>query len=193
MELSAIAIRNSIPFRRDAELEKRFFEIAAKYSHEDFVRFARMLAEVANELDENGPSDVLGEVYMSLELGNKWKGQFFTPYPVSKFMAEITFPGTAAEEVEAKGFVTVSEPACGSGGMVIAAAHVLKEREVNYQTSMHATCTDVDLKCVHMAYVQLSLLGIPATVVHGDTLKLEAWSFWNTPFHELFGWGRKLS
>lgn len=35
-------------------------------------------------------SDVLGEVYMELELGNKWKGQFFTPYHVSQAMASVT-------------------------------------------------------------------------------------------------------
>lgn len=63
-----------------------------------------------------------------------------------------------AGEVERKGFVTVAEPSCGSGGMVIAFAEAMKKEGVNFQGAMHATCTDIDLKCAHMAYVQLSLL-----------------------------------
>lgn len=43
-----------------------------------------------------------------------------------------------------------------------------------------------------MAYVQLSLLGIPAVVVHGNALSLEVWGVWYTPAHVMVGWGRKL-
>jgi hypothetical protein len=44
-------------------------------------------------------------------------------------------------------------------------------------------------RCVHMAYVQLSLLGIPAVVVHGNALSLDVWGVWYTPAHVLVGWG----
>jgi hypothetical protein len=43
-----------------------------------------------------------------------------------------------------------------------------------------------------MAYVQLSLLNIPAIVVHGNALSVEAWGTWFTPAHILGGWGAKL-
>lgn len=35
------------------------------------------------------PRDVLGGLYMELELGNKNAGQFFTPPYISEFMAEL--------------------------------------------------------------------------------------------------------
>ena len=54
------------------------------------------------------------------------------------------------------------------------------------------TATDVDLKCVHMAFLQLSLLNIPAVVVHGNSLSLEEYSHWFTPAHILNGWDHKL-
>ena len=47
------------------------------------------------------------------------------------------------------------------------------------------TGMDIDSKCVHMAYIQLSLYGIPAVVVHGDTLSLKTWSTWITPIYLL--------
>jgi len=42
-----------------------------------------------------------------------------------------------------------------------------------------------------MAYVQLSLYGIPAVVIHGNTLTLDEWSHWYTPLYILHGWGMR--
>jgi hypothetical protein len=57
---------------------------------------------------------------------------------------------------------------------------------------MHATCIDIDATAAHMAYVQLSLLHIPAIVVHGNTLSMEQWGYWLTPAHVLGFWDAKL-
>ena len=56
---------------------------------------------------------------------------------------------------------------------------------------MLVTATDIDLKCVHMCYLQLSLLGIPAVVIHGNSLTLEEHSHWFTPAYILDGWAWK--
>lgn len=106
-------------------------------------------------------------------------------------MASINV-GDGNPYVDRDGFVTISEPACGAGGMVIACADALHDAGRNYQQSMHATCIDIDQRCVHMTYVQLSLLNIPAIVVHGNALSVEAWGTWFTPAHILGGWGARL-
>jgi len=98
----------------------------------------------------------------------------------------------AKAEVEAKGFVDVMEPICGAGGMVIAMADALRAAGLNYQQVMHATCVDIDLRCVHMTFLQLSLLHVPAAVVHGNSLSGEVWSRWHTPAHALGGWRYRL-
>ena len=54
--------------------------------------------------------------------------------------------------------------------MIIAVVRVLKDRGVNPQRCMRVTAQDLDWKGVYMTYVQLSLLGIKAIVVQGDTL-----------------------
>ena len=54
--------------------------------------------------------------------------------------------------------------------MIIAAARVLKERGLNYQRCMKVTAQDLDWNSVYMTYVQLSLLGIDAEVIQGNTL-----------------------
>ena len=76
--------------------------------------------------------------------------------------------------------------------MVIALAQEMRELGINYQRHLHVTAVDVDVKCVHMAYLQLSLLHIPAVIVHGNSLSLEEFGRWCTPAHILDGWRWKL-
>ena len=77
--------------------------------------------------------------------------------------------------------------------MVIALAHAMKDLGINYQQHLHVTAVDVDAKCVHMAYLQLALLHIPAVIVHGNSLSLEEHAHWYTPAHILDGWRLKLA
>jgi hypothetical protein len=107
-------------------------------------------------------------------------------------MMSMMLIGDVGTEVERRGFLRVHEPACGAGGMVIAAADSIVAAGHNFQQVMHATCIDIDPCCVHMTYVQLSLLHVPATVVHGNALSMEVWGTWYTPAHILGGWTFKL-
>jgi hypothetical protein len=72
------------------------------------------------------------------------------------------------------------EPAVG-GAMVIACAQALQDMGINYQQHMHVTAVDVDERVAHMAYVQFSLLHIPAIVVVGNSLSLDVRGVWYTP------------
>ncbi|RZT29101.1 N-6 DNA methylase [Cupriavidus agavae] len=200
VELSALAISNAVDRHQFDAREKRYLEIVKRYEREDLVRFSHMLRALTMTFEArvqqlvphgDGLADVLGQTYMLLELGNDRAGQFFTPYSVSRLMASIN-NGDGNPYIDRDGFVSISEPACGAAGMVIACADALHDAGRNYQQSMHATCIDIDPRCVHMAYVQLSLLHIPAIVVHGNALSVEAWGTWFTPAHVLGGWGAKL-
>lgn len=189
-ELSAIAIRNSVDRRGWEAREQRYLQVIEPYSPEEADRFAAVLAELTTELGREH-SDVLGHLYMSLELGSDEMGQFFTPYQVSRLAAEMTGDG-AAEKLQDKDFITVSEPTCGSGGMVVALAEAMKKAGHNYQQQLHVTAQDIELTSVHMTYIALSLLHIPAVVIHGDTLSMEVRDRWFTPAHILGGWSARL-
>ncbi|WP_230851082.1 SAM-dependent methyltransferase [Ralstonia solanacearum] len=116
----------------------------------------------------------------------------FTPFEVSRMIAKMMLSGAAAE-IERKGFITLMEPAAGAGGMVIAAASALLDEGINYQQTMHATLIDVDPIACHMAYVQMSLLHVPAIVIHGNALAPNAtWGHWVTPAHVIGLWDIKL-
>lgn len=207
VELSALAISNSVDRAQFDAREKRYLDIVGKYKREEVAKFPQMLGLLVEsfelrvamigkptsgtQLTGGGLTDVLGETYMMLGLGNDRAGQFFTPYSVSRMMSMMLM-GDVGSEVERRGFIRVHEPACGAGGMVIATADSILSAGHNYQQAMHATCIDIDPCCVHMTYVKLSLLHIPATVVHGNALSMEVWGTWYTPAHVLGGWTFRL-
>ncbi|EJE6497691.1 SAM-dependent DNA methyltransferase, partial [Salmonella enterica] len=77
--------------------------------------------------------------------------------------------------------------------MVIALAQEMQDAGINYQQHLHVTAIDVDPRAVHMAYVQFSLMHIPAVVIVGNSLTLEEREHWYTPAHVLGGWNMKLA
>lgn len=75
--------------------------------------------------------------------------------------------------------------------MIIALAREMREQGINYQKRLRVTAIDVDLRAVHMAYLQFSLFHIPAVVIHGDTIRLETYSEWLSPAEIWSGQKRK--
>ena len=130
-----------------------------------------------------GFDDYLGELYMLSETSNSKAGQFFTPYSVSKACAEACIDEkTVNEYIEKDKIIKLNEPACGAGGMIIAAIDILYNRyRLNYSRNVFVECSDVDQRCVHMTYLQLSLIGVPAIVYQRDTLTMKTWQKWETP------------
>lgn len=192
VQLSAFAISNAVDLRNRDTRESDYMRIIGQYSKDEANRFPMMLAELVNGL-EDGMADVLGQVYMELELGNKDRGQVFTPYSLCQASAKMVFDKPHVDSIIAdKGYISMQEPAVGGGAMVIAFAEVMKEAGINYQQHLHVTATDVDIKAACMAYVQFSLLNIPATAIHGNTISQEEWSRWYTPAHILDGWSIRL-
>ena len=195
-ELSAISIRNNFDHGNEyANLEKRYMEIAQGYKKEYLEGFAKALGllgeKIRSAVEGNAPfADWAGELYMDSGTSNGKAGQFFTPYSVSQCMARINFP---KDEVRAKlgddpnRVLTIYEPTCGAGGLIVASIDALAEVGVNYSWNAFVDCGDIDTRCVHMTYVTLSLLGVPAVVRLGDALMMEYRQNWFTPAY-LMAW-----
>lgn len=132
---------------------------------------AQILGVITMALERNPDQDFLGKLYMSLNLGNHWRGQFFTPYDVCRMMAEINIGDGIQTEIETKGYISICDPCVGAGAMLIAAANVMKRVNVNYQTCAVLVGQDVDRIVAMMAYIQLSLLGCAGYIIVGDSLR----------------------
>lgn len=170
VKCSAIAIDNQLNFFHDKvwqDRENTYLGIMKKYTEAERMQFVKMLAMLTETFDDY-MSDVLGEIYMEAGMGSKATGQFFTPFHLSEATARMALKNEVESFDGRK--ITVNEPSTGGGGMVIAAAKVLKDNGINYQQYMDVVAQDLDWKGVYMTYLQCSLLGIPAIVVQGDSL-----------------------
>ena len=186
-ECGAIAISNAVDLAQKDKREERYLQIIRGYKPDQQKKLAEIFAKVyallASVVYDNGKfNDNLGEIFMRCNLGNKTAGQFFTPYHISELMARVTIDETLVKEkIADDGILAINDPCCGGGGMIMAALEVLHDLGVNYARNCFIEANDVDLRCVHMTYLQLALAGVPAIVRHQNTLTRECWSVWYTP------------
>lgn len=185
-QCGAIAIANKFDRRQAKKREETYLSIIKKYDKDTQQLITEIFAEISvlllSQIDM-GFDDYLGELYMLSETLNSKAGQFFTPYHVSKACAELSINKSIVNEyIEKDKILTINEPACGAGGMIIAAIDILYNRyRLNYSRNVFVECSDIDQRCVHMTYLQLSLIGVPAIVYQRDTLTMKTWQKWETP------------
>lgn len=172
---------------RDEEYEKveaQYLAAVKKYNREELDAFGKLLGITKMALWEE-KADFLGRMYMDLEISNDRSGEFFTPFEVSLMMARMIL-GDVGTHIKEKGFVTVGEPACGGGGMLLAAAKVIEEQGYNPREVMFFDATDISKPCADMAYLQTSILGLSGIVRHGNSLSMKEWSSRFTPICRVF-------
>lgn len=174
LTLSCYALANVSHFNR--ERENKYLSIIGKYKKDVREQFPKLLALVTEGF-ECGFSDFLGEVYMACDFGSDRMGQFFTPYSVCQVCAETSLP----ENLDKNRIYKVLEPACGGGAMVIALAEAFYKKGLNFQQNMYVEMTDLSWNSVCMSMIQMSLLGIPATIIHGNSLSSEVFDVFETP------------
>lgn len=165
--LTATALSQPFNFRKDRE--DRYLRIIKGYEKSEQEIFPQMLAEIVMAFQQEGFADILGELYMELQLYNKWRGQFFTPYNLCLMMSKMV-SGNPIEKIEKNGYITVNEPCCGSGAMLIAFAHSCFDAKVNYQQSVLFAAQDVDPVVARMAFISMALYGMAGYVIVGNTL-----------------------
>lgn len=185
--MAAISLRNAM--WKVQSLEDEYMSLIGKYKSEDQKRFPLLLSQLIQLLNF-APRDVLGELYQTLELSSKDKGQFFTPSQLSDAIAQMTY-GEDLEKLD-KPYITLSDPASGPGGMVLAFVKVMISKGLNPSENLWVQCVDVDRKVALMCYIQLTLWNVPAEIIVGNSLTLEYREFWYTPAHMMGNWTYKL-
>lgn len=171
VELSAIAISNACDHQsKERETrEARYMKIINSYAKKDQAIFPELLAITANALESNPDQDFLGEMFMLQNFGDHWRGQFFTPYNVSRMMAEMQTPD-AQETLDKRGWVGIHDCCCGAGSLLIAARNVFARKKVGYRQALFVA-QDIDYIAGLMCYIQLSLLGCAGYVVIADAFR----------------------
>ena len=170
VEMTAISISNSCEIRSKVkqEREERYMSIIGQYGKAEQALFPELLGILVASLERDSEQDFLGEMFMALELGNHWKGQFFTPYNVCKMMANVN-TADANDRLATKGWIGINDPACGAGATLIGVRNALELDGIG-GTQAFFVGQDIDRTAAMMCYIQLSLLGCAGYVVIADTL-----------------------
>ena len=130
--------------------------------------FSEALAILTEGLEEE-PCDFLGTVLGEWGILNKWAGQFFTPDGLCRLLADLSLKDM---QPDPNSRFMANEPSCGSGATVIHMVETLKENGFN-PWDYYVVAQDIDNRMFHSCYIQLTLLGVPATVINMNTLTLE--------------------
>ena len=189
VKMCSISIYNA--FAKNEELEKDYLNTINTYNKEDINKFPKMFSSLIAMYEESPQiKDILGEFYSLEKLGNSRLGQFFTPQHISELMAKCTIGKKEDIDkiIKEKGYITMCEPTCGAGGMVLSFAKTLKEYNINYQQNLLVEAIDISDVCTYMTYIQLSLYGIPAIVYCGDTISQKMHFKLQTPLFFLQYW-----
>lgn len=184
--------------------EEQYLKTIKQYSAKEQRIITQMFALLTMEYQDNPYQDLLGNIYMQLEIANKNAGQFFTPYNISQMSAKVTInKPMLSKQVHDKGYVSVNDPSVGAGGMLIAAAEVCSNlfKKLNYKNHVYFVGQDIDITCCHMSYIQISLLGLAGYIIHANTLTTPVVDYfkdnsliWTTPYYNMDIWqGRILS
>ena len=177
------------PVHRKKRLEQ-FKKLQEPYSDSEWQMFQQTIAEMCSVVIRNTEMgyfhDLFGETYMELGGRNTALKQDFTTNDVARLISMLTIRDDT--ELPECGYFSVSDHTCGSGALLLSCAERLQQIGFNPSAHLVVQAADLDIQCVYMTYINLSLYGIPAVIIHGDTIKLEEYDRWYTPVYLLDRW-----
>ena len=165
--------------------EAEYLEEAKGWERQELTIFAEAIAALVHEMETQPYEDVIGEYYMEMAIsakGQQWSGEFHTPKSVCDLMAKLTMGDMAT--VPAVGPITVCEPACGAGAMILSFAEACPP---SLRHRLRVTAMDINRTACDMAFINTTLWGIPTRIIHCDTLTMECWSAWSN-IHYMAPW-----
>lgn len=168
------------------ERSKEYEAIAEKYTKQQNDTMGEMLGCLtlsAEDYQQQGRYvDICGHIYHLIDMQNSRTGQFFTPQHLADMTAAISLSEEwLSQSVEKLGMIYMQEPAAGGGAMILATATRMQQLGYDPRKYLYVEASDIDKNCVCMVYTQLMLYGIPAKVIHKDTLSRDRpWSEWLT-------------
>ena len=161
-------------------LYDKYWHIYNSLSEEDKKYYQTMMSVVLLEIASKPNQDWFGKKYMELGISDKKsKAQLFTPYEISRLMADISLSEKAPnrkslqEEIDERGFITFADDCIGAGSMMIGFVNKVSEMNIDVSDSVWVVGGDISEIALLQCYIQASLLRIPGVFELGDALTLD--------------------
>jgi len=138
------------------------FKELDRYTKEEGAEFGRLFSIYTAAVEELPFQDILGDLFMELDVKSVRAGQFFTPWHVAEMMALMNFDRDSFEDtVDDKGVIDVCDPCVGSGVMLLAFAKVVDDDLGRWGLhKLRLYGQDIDERCVLMCRIQLRMNGL---------------------------------
>lgn len=169
--------------------EEDYLAAVRGWSSEDLWRFKEPLHTLVDDMGRHPYTDIIGPAYELFEgRGNKARtGSFYTPDSLSALVARLTLAGGLTWPE--RGPLVIHEPAGGSGGMLLRLVEYLRDHLGAPPQSFRVQTWDINRLACDMAYINLTLHGVPAEIVWGDTLRYAPQRVWRNIWHfAAHGW-----
>ena len=167
--------------QRSKSLER----LKANYKKDEWEAFYQGLVDLCRTFVSNIQvgryEDLFAGPFTQVRATSQALKQDFTPVDVGKLIGAISVSSNIS--LPEKGFFSLGDHACGSGTLLLAGAQRIADTGYNPAEQLVIQAADLDARCVHMTYLHLSLYGIPAVVVHGNTITLNEYDRWYTPVY----------
>ena len=165
--------------------EMEYLEEVKHWETTDLGLFAEALGALVSEMESKPFEDVLGGHYMEFALsskGQQWNGEFHTQNNVCDMMAKMLLGDM--ESLPAEGSINVCEPACGAGAMILSLAEACSPE---VRRRLRVTAIDINRTACNMTFINTTLWGIPARIIHGNSISMETWAAWSN-IHYIAPW-----
>lgn len=182
-------IRCSACALAEGQRETEYHDAIRGWSPAELEPFGDVLGCLVLDMEAHPYADVIGPAYELFEgRGNKQRtGSFYTPDSLSALTARLATP-----EWPEHGPLQIHDPAGGSGAMLLRLAEHLRDHIGAPPQSFVIQTWDINQLACDMAYINLTLYGVPAEVVWGDTLRYEVSNRWrNLWWYAKHGWHRE--
>ena len=187
LEAGFLAVRSRLlageAFERN-EAEYMRIVKQCRQPQDTMIDLSRMLGAMTLALQAE-PVDFIGPVFSEVA-ADSGMGQCFSPFELCRLMAQFTFQPRDEVLRDGKRYITVQEPACGVGAMILASNLELRELGYDVAREVHWIAVDVDARALHGAYLQAALTDCSGVFVHGNTLTLQQHSATPTPAAIMF-------
>jgi len=157
--------------------EDEYLEESKRWDRKELKIFGDSLGALVLEMETKPFEDVLGGYYMEFALsakGQQWNGEFHTPKTICDLMAGMMVGNL--DDVPAARPITICEPACGAGAMILSLAKAFPPEARN---RMRVTAVDINRTACDMCFINTTLWHIPTRVIHGNTISMQLWSAWS--------------
>lgn len=165
--------------------EAEYLEEVKHWERPELDLFAEALGALVLEMESKPFEDLIGGYYMEFALsqkGQQWHGEFHTPKTICDLMARMTLGDM--ESLPPEGPISVCEPACGAGAMILSLAEACPPE---VRRRLRVTAIDISRTACDMTFINTTLWGVSTRVIHGNSLSLETWAAWSN-IHYIAPW-----